>query len=184
MLLYLERQIGGFHHHADIDVKRFGCLCRLFVVLAVNGELRVVGVLHPAALILLVELCVDTRFYKLLVQFVQQIELAGEVYHRAGFTLLVYHEQGRYTCGACHKGIVRTKGRGDVYDTRTVFGRHIITRNYTEALVAGRPATVFGNVYRLHPRDELFVLHTYQIGAFVLTYYLERYQFVTRLIVL
>ena len=184
MLFYLECLAGGFHHHADFNIQRFGSLCDLFVVLAVYSELGVVGILHPLALIVLIEVYVDTCLYEILVQFVNQEELTGEVYHRAGLTLLVYHEQGRYTCSACHKSIVRTKGRGNVYDTRTVFSRHIVTRNYTETFVAGSPATVFGNVYRFHPRDELFVLHTYQIGAFVLTYYLERYQLITRLIIL
>ena len=159
-------------------------MCSLLIILAVYSELRVIGILYPLALIVFVKVCIDTCLYKLLVQFVNQEELTGEVYHRAGLTLLVYHEQGRYTCSACHKSIVRTKGRGNVYDTRTVFSRHIVTRNYTETSVAGSPATVFGNVYRFHPRDELFVLHTYQIGAFVLTYYLERYQLITRLIIL
>ena len=159
-------------------------MCSLLIILAVYSELRVIGILYPLALIVFVKVCIDTCLYKLLVQFVNQEELTGEVYHRAGLTLLVYHEQGRYTCSACHKSIVRTKGRGNVYDTRTVFSRHIVTRNYTETFVAGSPATVFGNVYRLHPRDELFVLHAYQVRAFIFAHHLERYQLITRLIFL
>ena len=184
MLFYLECLAGGFHHHADFNIQRFGSLCGLFVVLAVYSELGVVGILHPLALIVLIEVHVDTCLYEILIQFIYQIELTGEIHHRAGFTFLVYHEQGRYACSTGHKGIVRTKGRGDVYDTRTVFGRHIITRDYAETFVAGSPTAVFGHVYRLHPRDELFVLHAYQVRAFIFAHHLERYQLITRLIVL
>ena len=71
-----------------------------------------------------------------------------------------------------------------MYDTRTVFGRHIVARDDTEALVADAPVTVVIHIHRFHPRDELFVLHAHQIGTFVLARHLERNQFVARLIIL
>ena len=156
----------------------------LLIILAVYGELRVISILYPLALILLIQVHVDTCLYEILIQFIYQIELTGEIHHRASFTFLVYHEQGRYACSTGHKGIVRTKGRGDVYDTRTVFGRYIITRDYTETFIAGSQTAVFGHIYRLYPRDELLVLHTYQVRSLVFTYNLERYQLVSRFIIL
>ena len=45
---------------------------------------------------------------KVVVEFVHQPELTAKVNHWAGFVLLVYHKQRRYSCSFGHLGIVGT----------------------------------------------------------------------------
>ena len=151
---------------------------------AIYSKLRIISILHPPALIFLIFLYVHTFLYESLVQFVQQIEFTSQIHHRTGFPLLVYHEQRRNTCRTCHKSIVCTECRSDMYDTRTIFGSYIVTGNNAECLT-GRflPFPVFIHCHRFHPRNKLFVFHAYQIRSFIFTHYFERNQFVTRLIV-
>ena len=185
MLLYLEGLVGGFHHHADVEVERLSCLGGLLVVLAVHSELRVIGILHPTALIFLVGLSIDALGHKLLVQLVQQVELTRKVHHGAGFATLVDHEQRGDAGRTCHVGVVGTEGRGDVYDTRTVLCRHIVAGDDAESL--GRcflPVAFVVQLGGLHPRDELFVLHAYEVRTLILAYHLEGDQLVAWLIVL
>ena len=92
VLLYLECLVGSLHHHTYIYVESLGGLSGFFVILTVDGELRVVGILHPASLVFFVGVYIDTLFYESFVQFVQQIELTGEVHHRTGLAALVNHE--------------------------------------------------------------------------------------------
>ena len=184
VLLYLECLVGSLHHHTYIYVESLGGLSGFFVILAVDGELRVVGVLHPTSLIFFVGIYIDTLFYESFVQFVQQIELTGEVHHGTGLAALVNHEQRRNTCRTGYESIVRTECGSDVYDTRTVFRGYIIAEDYTEAFVADAPIAVIVHLYRFHPRNELFVFHSYQVRTFVFAYNLERDKFVSRLIIL
>ena len=185
MLLHLEGLVGCLHLHADVDIQAFGCLGSLFIVLSVYGKLRVVGILHPASFILFVCLHVHTFADEAFVQFVQQIELAGQVHHRSGFTPLVNHEERRYAGSTGHVGIVGTEGRCDMYDTRTIFGSHIISGDDAERLSrCVLPVAISIYLYGFHPRHQLLVLHAHQFGTLILAYHLEGYQLVARLIVL
>ena len=135
VLLDLEGLAGGLHLHADVDVQRLGSLGGLLVVLAVDGELRVVGILDPAALVLLVDLDVDALTDETLVQLVEQVEFSGEVDHRACFALFVDHEERGDSGGAGHEGVVGTERRGDVDDTRTVLRGDVVARDDAEGLL-------------------------------------------------
>ena len=71
-----------------------------------------------------------------------------------------------------------------MYDTRTVFRSYIVARDYPESLLRSfLPASVFRYFHRFHPRNQLFVFHSYQVSTLILTYHLERNQFVARLVV-
>ena len=71
-----------------------------------------------------------------------------------------------------------------MYDTRTVFYGHIVTRNDTESFCRSvTPVSVFVQLYGLHPREELLVFHAYQVRSLVFAYHLKRYQLVARLVV-
>ena len=184
MLLHLECQTCLLQHHADVYIERFSSLSSLFVVFSINSKLRVVCVLYPASLIFLVFFYIYTFFYECLIQFIQQIEFTGQVHHRACFTFLVDHEQRRNACCTSYVRIVRTKSRSDMYDTRTIFGSYIVARNDTERLSRSLfPASVFGCFNRFYPRNQLFVLHAYQVCTFIFAHNLERNQLVTRFVV-
>ena len=71
VLLYLERLVGCLHHHTYIYVESFGSLRGFLIIFAVNGKLRVIGILHPTALIFFVSICINAFFHELLIQFVQ-----------------------------------------------------------------------------------------------------------------
>ena len=184
VLFHFERLVRLLHLHADIYIKRFSCLRRLLIIFAIDGELRVVCILHPSALILLISIYVHTLGNELLVQFVQQVELSGQVPHRTCLAFLVNHEERRDACGFCHESIVSTERRSDMHDTRTVFYGHIVTRNDTDSFCRSvMPVSVFVQLYGFHPREKLFVFHAYQVRPFVSAHYLERHQLVARLVV-
>ena len=183
MLLDFEGLARRLEPHADVDVQRLGRLGSLLVVSAVDGELRVVGVLDPAALVLAVGLHVDALADELLVQLVEQEELAREVDHRAGLTLAREHEERRNACCAGHVGVVGTERRGDVDDTRTVFGGYVVTRNHAEGLGRGVvPGALLVHLDGLHPREQLLVLHAVQLRTLVLAHHLEGDELVARLV--
>ena len=117
MLLYLERLVVSFHHHAETYVETFVLIC----------QIRVVSVLHETACIFLIQVYVYALFHEVLVQFVQFIELTGQVHHRAEFTFLIDELQRWNTGGFRYLGIVGTECRSDMYDTCTVFRSHIVT---------------------------------------------------------
>ena len=71
-----------------------------------------------------------------------------------------------------------------MYDTRTIFGSYIVARNDTERLSRSLfPAPVFGCFNRFYPRNQLFVLHAYQVCTLIFAYNLERNQLVARFVV-
>ena len=183
MFFDFESLIVCFHHHTESDIQRFGSLSCFLVILAVYHKYGIIGILYPCTLIFFVFVYIHTFFHEVFIQFVQHIELTGKVYHRTGFTLLVNHEERRYTCCTSHVRIIRTKRRCDVHDTRTVFRRYIITRDYTEAFTANFPCSVFRYFNRFHPRDQLLVFHTNKVSTFVFGNYLERYKLISCLVI-
>ena len=184
VLLHLEGLVRLLHLHADIDIQRLSSLRGFLVILAIYGELRIVGILHPTPFIFFIFSDVYTFSHKLFIQFVQQVELTRQVYHRARLPLLVNHKQRRNTGRFCHESIIRTKGRRDMHDTRTILYGHIITRNYPERLRRSiTPIALLVQLNRLHPRKELFVLHTDQIRSLIFANHLKRHQLVARLVI-
>ena len=183
VLFYFESLLTSLHHHAKSNIQRFGSLSSLLIIFSVHRKLRVISILHPCALIFLIFIYIHAFLDESFIQFIQQIELTGKIYHRAGFTFLIYHEQWRNTCRTCHIRIIRTKSRCNVHDTRTVFCRHIIPLNNPEAFIADFPHSIFGNLYRFHPRNELFIFHAHQFRTFIFGHYLKRNQLISRFVI-
>ena len=183
VLLDPERLSRGLHLHADIDVER---LCRgggLLVVPALHGELRVVGVLHPAAFVLPVCFDVHALADEALVQLFEPVEPALEVHHRARLALFVYHEERRNACSTRHEGVVGAERRGDMHDTRTVLHGDVVAQNDAERLLRGVvPHSLGVRLDGLDPRQQLFVLHAFQLGTLVFARDFERNELVARLV--
>ena len=176
VLFDFECLVVLFQHHADIHVQRLGCLGSFFIVFAVHGELRVVGILDPPAFVFLVFVHVNAGLYECLVQFIHAVEFSCEVNHRAGFSFLVEHEKRRNTGSLCHESVIRTEGRGDVYNACTVFCGYIISGNNPECFCRSiLPSSVFFDFNGLYPWYELLVFHAYQLRTFVFSYNLERH---------
>ena len=71
-----------------------------------------------------------------------------------------------------------------MYNTRTILCGHIVTRNHTERLVRCIfPITFFIHTHRLHPWQELFVLHSHKVSTLVFANHLEGDKFVSGLII-
>ena len=185
VLLYLEGLVLALHREADEHVERLGRSSSLLVVTAIDGELRVVGILHPAALVVLVEVLVDTCSEELLVELLHEVELTGEVHHGACLTLLVDHEERGDASCTCHEGVISTEGGCDVYDTRTILSSHIVAGDNAEGLVRSiLPVALLVNTHGLHPWEQLFVLHAHEVGTLVLAHHLEGHELVAGLVVL
>ena len=183
VLLDAEGLRCGLHLHADVDVERLGGLRGLLVVAAVDGELRVVGVLDPAAGIFAVAVDVDALGDEALVELVEQVELAREVDHRAGLAALVDHEERRNARGARHEGVVGTERRGDMDDTRTVLRGDVVAQDHAEGLLRGVvPVAVAIHLDGLDPRQQLLVVHAFEFGTLVFADDLERHELVAWLV--
>ena len=173
---------GAFHLDAEHDVEVFGLGCRFLVVLAAGIELRVVGILHVAALVIGVERLVHAGIGKRLGAFREQIIFTREVHHGARLARGGNHEERGHFGGFRHLGIVGTECGRDVHDARTVFRGYVVAGNNAEGLFRqfaeavarhgkaffrmslGILAHVVGGVIihllrRFHPRHELRVVH-------------------------
>ena len=129
VLLYLECLVGGLHHHTYIYVESLGGLSG-FSSTAVDGELRVVGILHPASLVFFEGVYIDTLFYESFVQLVQQIELTGKgpPWGRVSPRLLIMNR--RNTCRTGYeKHHPHRMWERYVYDTPSSRG-YIIAEDY------------------------------------------------------
>ncbi len=145
VLLDAEGFIPGFQHYADADVEGL-----VFV-----RQVGVVGILYEASRPRAICLHIDMLCHKRIVQILKQEELTRHIHHRALLALLGKEHHTRDIRFLCHKRIVCTESRRDMYDTRTVLGRYIVARNDTESVAVG-----------LCPWDKLLILHTDEVGAF------------------
>ncbi len=151
VLLDAEGFVLGFQHYADAGVEGL-----VFV-----RQVGVVGILYEASRPRAICLYIDMLCHKSIVQILKQEELTRHIHHRALFALLGQKYHTRDIRFLCHKRIVRTKRRRDMYDTRTVLGGYVVARNDTESVAVG-----------LCPRDKLLILHTDEVGAFAAPEYL------------
>ena len=188
VLFDAERLSGAFHLDAEHDVEVFGLGCRFLVVLAAGIELRVVGILHVAALVVGVERLVHAGIGKRLGAFREQIIFTREVHHGARLARGGNHEECGHFGGFRHLGIVGTECGCDVHDARTVFRGYVVAGNDAEGLFRqfaeavarhgkaffrmsfGILAHVFWGIViylfgRLHPRHELRVVHAHEFCA-------------------
>ena len=89
MLLGLIGQPLLLQFHADDDVQVFGLLRGFLVPYPIDIKPWVIGIFHIVACMMTVEIHVDTAVYEVGIQLIYHIELALQVYHRAGLTLLI-----------------------------------------------------------------------------------------------
>ena len=184
VLLNLEHLVLLLHLHTQADVETFSGSSCFVVIFSVDVELRVVGILHPSPLIVLIHVDIDTLRHETLVELVEHIEFARKVDHRTRLALLVDHEQRRDACRTCHKGVVGTECRCDMHDARTVVGGHVVASDYAESLVGCILEIAVGvHLHRLHPWEQLLIVHAHQVGTLIFSHHLERHQLVARLIV-
>ena len=185
VLLNLEGLVHALEVDSNIYVERLGSCGSSLIVTTIYGELRIVGVLHPATLVVLICLGIDTLLKELLVELLHQIELTRKIHHRTCLATLVNHKQRGDSSLTCYEGIVGTKRRSDVYDTRTILHRYVVTRNHAERLVGCRyPVASLVELHGLHPLNELLVVHTNELGTLPATYNLEGDEFVACLVIL
>ena len=155
VFLCTEETSVTFHLHTEVEIERLRFRCSSLVVLAVDGELRVIGILHPSSGILAVQVGIDVGFYPLLIEVFYLPVLTGKINHRTGTVVLGLHVKPRHAGCVTHFLIVGTKGRRDMHDTGTVFGGYIISRNHAECSFA-----------RIDPWEEGFVLEADEVSTF------------------
>ncbi|OPZ46308.1 MAG: hypothetical protein BWY95_01770 [Bacteroidetes bacterium ADurb.BinA104] len=182
MLLYLESAAILFHANAHIDIQVLGLVGGLFVVLAVNVEFRVVGILYVCTLVLAVECGVNAVLNKIRIEVVNLPVLTGRVHHGTGLHLTVDHEERRNSGSFSHKRVVGAKSRRYMDYTGAVIGGDIVAANDTETGIGFGNCAVIGNCNRFYPREELFVVHPYQIGALILAHNPVRDDFIALLV--
>ena len=176
VLLYLEGRSFVLHFDAHLNVEVHLLCCSLLVVLAAFVELRVVGILHKVAAVMPITV-VHAGLHEVLVHIVLHEVLAREVNHRTRITCLVDNEEAGDACILCHLGVVGTKGRSDVHDAGTVFCSDIIARDNTEGFCTLVDDFSVLEGTRLHPREELFVLHANEVSSFASPKNLEFFTF-------
>ena len=157
---------SGLHFHTDEDVEILGLLCGLLVVLSVDGELRVVGVLHPTAFVFLIDVVIDKIGDKLRVKVGCEIVFTSQIDHWTSLASLVNHKQRRNASGLCHLGVVGTESWCNVDNARTVFGGYIVARDDAEGVgFLVHNLLVVSQFARVNPREQLLVMDAHKVGA-------------------
>ena len=195
VLLDLECGALLLHLHTDNDVQVLGLSGCLLVVLTILVELGCIGVLYVVASVVTVSLYIYTLLNKVIIQFVHYIVLTLEVDHWTCFTFLINKEQAWDVSILSHLGVIGTEGWSDMYDTSTILGSYIVTRDYAEcfalhlnklilAILAGEYLlrmccsillNIVGSILIelsrwFYPRHQLLVLHTYQLLTGITAY--------------
>ena len=145
MLFYAESFIFTLQPNADTNIQ-----CLIFIC-----KVGIISILHITSSPLLVCLNIDLTLYKVIVQIFQDKEFTCHIHHWTLLTFLGNKYHTRYTCFLCYKCIICTKGRSDMYDTRTILSGHIITWNNFECTCTW-----------ISPRNKLLVFHTNKVSAF------------------
>ena len=108
---------------------------------------------------------VHTKTYELFVHVFLYEVLTREIHHRTSIASLVDDEERGDSSVFCHLGVISTKGRCDMHDTRTILGGHIITWNDTESFVFFYHHLIVLQCARLHPRHQLLVVQAHEVCA-------------------
>ena len=146
VFLCAEETSVGFHLQTEVEIKCFCLRSCGFIVLSVDGELRIIGHFHPTAGVTAVEFVVDIRFIPLFVKVFHTPIFAGEIDHRTRSVVLGLHIETRYAGSVGYFLIVRSESGGDMYDTGSVLGGNVVAGYDAESSFA-----------RIDPREERFV---------------------------
>ena len=166
MFLAFEEPSVGFHLQTEMEVERLGFGGCDFIVFAVDGELRIVGVLDPTSGVTAVEFVVDIGFVPLFVEILDIPVFAGEIHHRAGSVVLGLHIKPRHTGCVGYFLVVRTESGCDMYDTGTVFCGDIIAGNDDIGFQLSVFSIQIPAVNGVDPWEEGFVLQADKVCAF------------------
>ena len=156
MFLGFEQASVGFHLQAEVQVETLGFGGSYLIVLSIDGELRIVGVLDPTAGIFAVEFDIDVRANPLRIKVFYFPVFTGKINHGARTVVFGLHIESRHTGSICHFLIVCTESRSDMNNTGTVFGGNIITLNHAVGAFSG-----------IDPREEGFILQADEVCTFV-----------------
>ena len=164
VLFNLESSAGLLHAHADDDIEVFIFESSFFVVLSIDVVFGRVGIFHILTLVVLVKILVDAIFHKIGVELVHEPIFSGEIDHRAGFHLLVDHEKRRNSGSFGYESIVGTESRSDVDDSGTIFGSHIVSRDYAESVLIDN-YLIADFVNGLNPGEKLLIGDAHKVAA-------------------
>ena len=190
MLLDAERLSHLFHLHTEDDIQVFGFLGSLFVKLSTFVETRIVGILDKISSVTTISCCIYTLFSESRGTIIKGVILTCEIYHWTCFTCLIDNEERRNASGLSHLGVVCTKGRRNMHNTRTILCGNVVTRNYAEgffchfhkAILSHREdtLTICGCIFahkvcssvshlfrRAHPRHQLNIAQTHEFRTFI-----------------
>ena len=132
MFLDFECDALLFHLHADDDVEIFGFVGSRFVV-SVYVEARIVGIFDIVAGMMTVGFGIHARSAEVVVQFIRRIIFSLQIHHWARFAFFVDQKQRRHFGVFGHLGVVCTESRGNMHNTRTIFGGDIVAGNHAES---------------------------------------------------
>ena len=207
MLLDFEGTTLLFQLQREHDVQVLCLSSRLLIVFTIDIELRSIRILHIVACMTTVEVEVHTLVDERLCQFLHQIVLSLEVYHRTCFSTFIDHEQRGNASILGHLRVISTEGRSDMYNTSTIVDGYIVARDdaesqlahlyelvvtHCEALISmlfrillHKVSTVnFHLLARLHPRHQLFEAHADKVGTLIIAHNAVRYHLITLLVFL
>ena len=188
VVVYVLLSLKGFalflKLYAQLQVQVVGGRCGSLIIFTTLVEFRVVCVLDVCSGMIGVERHIHALLHETFGQVLYGIETALQIHHRASLTALVYQIQRRDIGGLGHLGVVGTERGRDVYDTRTVLGRHVVAGYHAECLalklhelvavhavhLVGMSLSILAHVFgrmvveflgRFHPGHKLLVVHAY-----------------------
>ena len=152
-----------FHLDAENNVEVHILAGGLFIVLAVHIVFGVVGVLHKLSLVTGISILDNARLVEIGIHILGQEIFAREVHHRTRVASFVNDEEAGNACIFGHLGVIGTKGRRNVYNTRTILGRYVVTGNHAEGFGRAFNDLAVHQFARLHPRHELGIAQTHEV---------------------
>ncbi len=163
VLLYFERLVLRLEHHADVDIQSRSLRAGLIVICILHitsGVGSVFPDIHP--------LRHESR-----IQFLYPVHSSLPVHLSLRKPVDILHHEGRDSGLLGDLVIIRTESGGDVDDTGTVLGGHIIPENHPEGTFVGTD-----------PGNQLFISDTFEIRPLhPVLHYLPGNRFVTGLII-
>ena len=149
MFLCLQQTTIRFHLQAEMQIK----------ALIFFRQRRIIGILDESTCVLTIQFRIDVSSHPCFIQVFDLPILTGEIDHRTGSVVLRLHVKTRYTGSIANLLIVRTERRCDMYDTSTVFGCDIVTRDDTERTRS-----------RIHPGEERIIFEANKVRTLVTRY--------------
>ena len=159
MLFYLECFIRRFQIHTDRDVECFILICQSIIVC----------ILNISSCILIPKFYIHMISNKFRIKILCKEIFTLQIHNRTFLSFLIYNHNRRHSGLLCHKSIVSAEVRSDMYNSCTIFCRHVISRNDTESAISQ---------WR-YEWKKLLVFHTNQVWAEITSYNLPRYHLIS-----